>query len=117
MQVLTNSRIETEYRARTTRSAQLYAEACKAIPAGLTHDSRTLLPYPIYAARAAGSRKWDVDGHEYVDYFGGPRALLLGPAHPAVVAAVPAPATPGPPWGSPHPPPRRRAQPRPRPLP
>ena len=53
MQSLTNSRIETEYRARTTGSAKLYAEACKAIPAGLTHDSRTLLPYPIYAARAA----------------------------------------------------------------
>ena len=52
MQALTNSRIETEYRARTTRSAQLYAEACKVIPAGLTHDSRTLLPYPVYAARA-----------------------------------------------------------------
>ena len=56
MQSLTNSRIETEYRARTTGSAKLYAEACKAIPAGLTHDSRTLLPYPIYAARAAGPR-------------------------------------------------------------
>jgi len=54
MQALTNSRIETEYRARTPGSAQLYAEARKAIPAGLTHDSRTLLPYPIYAARAAG---------------------------------------------------------------
>src|SRR5882724_2630103 len=86
MQTLTNSRIETEYRARTRRSAQLYAEACKAIPAGLTHDSRTLLPYPIYAARAAGARKWDVDGNAYVDYFGGHGALLLGHAHPAVVA-------------------------------
>ena len=64
MQALTNSRIETEYRARTKRSAQLYAEACEVIPAGLTHDSRTLLPYPIYAARAAGSRKWDADRSE-----------------------------------------------------
>src|SRR3954451_5968876 len=54
---LTNSRIETEYRARTTRSAELYAEACQVIPAGLTHDSRTLLPYPVYAARAAGALK------------------------------------------------------------
>jgi glutamate-1-semialdehyde 2,1-aminomutase len=102
MQALTNSRIETEYRARTTRSAELYAEACKAIPAGLTHDSRTLLPYPIYAARAAGARKWDVDGNAYVDYFGGHGALLLGHAHPAVVEAVQAQVTQGTHWGSSH---------------
>src|SRR5262249_58102508 len=73
----TNSRIEAEYLARTRGSAALYAEARRVIPAGLTHDSRTLLPYPIYAARAAGSRKWDVDGNEYVDYFGGDGAALL----------------------------------------
>lgn len=102
MQALTNSRIETEYRARTPGSAKLYAEARKAIPAGLTHDSRTLLPYPVYAARAAGSRKWDVDGNEYVDYFGGHGALLLGHAHPAVVEAVQAQVTQGTHWGSSH---------------
>ena len=81
---LTNSKIESEYRARTKRSAELYEEGRKVIPAGLTHDSRTLLPYPIYAARAAGPLKWDVDGNEYVDYFGGHGALLLGHVHPAV---------------------------------
>ena len=102
MQALTNSRIETEYRARTTGSAKLYAEACKAIPAGLTHDSRTLLPYPVYAARAAGPRKWDVDGNEYVDYFGGHGALLLGHAHPAVVEAVREQVEQGTHWGSSH---------------
>jgi glutamate-1-semialdehyde 2,1-aminomutase len=99
---LTNSRIETEYRSRTTGSAKLYAEACNAIPAGLTHDSRTLLPYPIYAARAAGARKWDVDGNEYVDYFGGHGALLLGHAHPAVVEAVQHQVAQGTHWGSSH---------------
>jgi glutamate-1-semialdehyde 2,1-aminomutase len=96
----TNSKIETEYRNRTTGSAKLYAEACEVIPAGLTHDSRTLLPYPIYAARAAGPRKWDVDGNEYVDYFGGHGALLLGHCHPAVVAAVQEQVTLGTHWGS-----------------
>src|SRR3954462_15924491 len=79
-QALTNSRIETEYRARTAGSARLYAEGSKAIPAGLTHDSRTLLPYPIYAARGAGARKGEVDGNAYGDYFGGHGALLLGHA-------------------------------------
>jgi glutamate-1-semialdehyde 2,1-aminomutase len=102
MPALTNSRIETEYRARTPGSANLYAEACRSITAGLTHDARTMSPYPIYAARAAGSRKWDVDGHDYIDYFGGHGALLLGHAHPAVVEAVQAQLTRGTHWGSSH---------------
>ena len=98
----TNSRIEAEYRSRTRRSAELYERARQVIPAGLTHDSRTLLPYPIYAARAAGPRKWDVDGNEYVDYFGGHGSLLLGHAHPAVLAAVREQMPLGTHWGSAH---------------
>src|SRR5262249_23540431 len=35
-----------------------------------------------------GSRKWDVDGHELVDYWSGHGAMLLGHSHPDVVAAV-----------------------------
>ena len=99
---LPNSKVESEYRRRTPGSAKLYADAREVIPAGLTHDSRTLLPYPIYAARAAGPRKWDVDGNEYVDYFGGHGALLLGHCHPEVVAAVQEQVTLGTHWGSSH---------------
>jgi glutamate-1-semialdehyde 2,1-aminomutase len=99
---MTNSRVEAEYRARTRRSADLYAEACKVLPAGLTHDSRALLPYPIYADRAAGPRKWDVDGNEYVDYFGGHGALLLGHGHPAALDAVATQLLLGTHWGASH---------------
>ena len=98
----TNSRIETEFRSRTRASAELYARAARVIPAGLTHDSRTLLPYPIYAAKAKGPRKWDADGHEYVDYFGGHGALILGHVHPAVVEAVQRQIEIGTHWGSSH---------------
>lgn len=98
----TNSRIEAEYRARTRGSAELYEQARKVLPAGLTHDSRTLLPYPIYAARASGPRKWDVDGNEYVDYFGGHGALLLGHGHPAVVEAIQRQVPLGTHWGASH---------------
>jgi glutamate-1-semialdehyde aminotransferase len=45
-------------------------------------------PYGIYGDRALGSRKWDVDGNEYVDYYGGHGSLLLGHGHPKVLAAV-----------------------------
>ena len=98
----TNSKVEAAFRERTRKSAALYERARKVIPAGLTHDSRTLLPYPIYAARAAGAYKWDVDGNSYVDYFGGHGALLLGHGRPEVVAAVRQQAELGTHWGSSH---------------
>src|SRR5262245_13440049 len=80
--------IEDTYRARTPASAILFAEAREVLPAGLTHDSRITSPYPIYVARADGARKWDVDGNEYVDYFGGHGALLFGHGHRPVIEAV-----------------------------
>lgn len=99
---LTNSPLETEYRAKTRRSAELHARAQQVIPAGLTHDSRTLAPYPIHVSRASGPRKWDVDGNELVDYFGGHGALILGHAHPAMVQAVQEQIELGTHWGSCH---------------
>src|SRR2546427_5889898 len=94
--------IEDQYRARTPGSAALYAQACRVLPAGLTHDSRATSPYPIYVARAAGARKWDVDGNEYVDYFGGHGALLFGHSHPPLVEAVQRQAALRTHWGASH---------------
>ena len=94
--------IEDLYRARTPGSAKLYAEACRVLPAGLTHDSRTTSPYPIYVARADGPHKWDMDGNQYVDYFGGHGALLFGHCHPPVVEAVRRQAALGTHWGASH---------------
>ena len=72
------------------------------LPAGLTHDSRATSPYPIYIERAAGARKWDVDGNEYVDYFGGHGALLFGHCHPPIVEAVQRQAALGTHFGASH---------------
>ena len=94
--------IEDTYRARTPGSARLFAEATRVLPAGLTHDSRTTSPYPIYVARAEGPRKWDVDGNEYVDYFGGHGALLFGHGHRPVIDAVRRQAELGTHWGASH---------------
>jgi glutamate-1-semialdehyde 2,1-aminomutase len=85
---LATSPIVAAYRRRTPNSARLAERAANVFPGGVTHDGRLLHPYPIYVERAAGSRKWDVDGNEYVDYMGGHGALLLGHNHPAVVEAV-----------------------------
>ncbi len=85
---LTNSEIVAAYRAKTPASERLAGEARHLFPSGITHDSRHLRPYGIYVTKALGSRKWDADGHEYVDYFGGHGALILGHNHPEVLAAI-----------------------------
>jgi glutamate-1-semialdehyde 2,1-aminomutase len=80
--------VQDEYRTRHPKSAMLAEQARRAIPGGITHDIRHLMPYPVYIERALGSRKWDVDGHEYVDYWMGHGSLFLGHCHPAAVRAV-----------------------------
>jgi len=80
--------IHETYRARHPKSASLYERARNAIPGGITHDIRHLVPFPVYVDRAAGTRKWDVDGNEYIDYWMGHGALFLGHCHPEVVKAV-----------------------------
>ena len=69
-------------------SQKLYDEAVTRLAGGVAHDSRYVAPFPLYIDRAKGSRKWDVDGHEYIDYSMGSASLLLGHAHPDVVAAL-----------------------------
>jgi glutamate-1-semialdehyde 2,1-aminomutase len=88
METATALSIVERFRDKTPKSAALYERAKAVFPSGLTHDSRFLDPYTVFVDRAAGPRKWCVDGHEYVDYFGGHGALLLGHCAPEVVAAV-----------------------------
>jgi glutamate-1-semialdehyde 2,1-aminomutase len=85
---LAESKILRTYYERTGTSRALHARAAGLLPNGVTHVTRYLEPYPIYVSRAAGSRKWDADGNEYIDYFGGHGALILGHNHPAVMEAV-----------------------------
>jgi glutamate-1-semialdehyde 2,1-aminomutase len=82
------TQIEEQFRERFATSAKLYERANRLFPSGVTHDSRYLLPFPIYAERASGSKKFDVDGNEIVDYWSGHGAILLGHSHPAIVEAV-----------------------------
>ena len=100
---LTNSKIVAAYRERTPGSARLAEEARGCFPSGITHDARNLSPYGIYVNHAKGPRKWDVDGNEYVDYFGGHGALLLGHNHPEVTEAVHAALERGTHFGANHP--------------
>jgi glutamate-1-semialdehyde 2,1-aminomutase len=87
-QATKTSKVMDAYRAMHPKSGALYERARNVISGGITHDGRHLNPYPVYIDRALGSRKWDVDGNEYVDYWMGHGALILGHCHPTVVAAI-----------------------------
>jgi len=69
-------------------SARLYDESLQVFPSGVTHDVRYLQPFPIFVDHAAGSRKWDADGNEIVDYVMGHGALFMGHTHPAITSAI-----------------------------
>ena len=80
--------VEKEYLKKHPKSRALYERALKVFARGVTHDARFFKPMPIYCVNAKGSRKWDVDGNEYIDYWTGHGALILGHAHPIVTEAA-----------------------------
>ena len=84
----TTRTIIDDYRRLHPGSQQLYEEALRTFPSGVTHDIRYTTPFPIFIDHAQGSRKWDVDRNEYVDYVMGHGALFLGHAHPLITQAV-----------------------------
>jgi glutamate-1-semialdehyde 2,1-aminomutase len=94
--------IEQEYVDRNPRSAALYAEASIRLPSGVTHDARYQRPFPIYVDHARGAHKWDVDGHELIDYVMGHGSLLLGHNHPVVLEAAAAQLQKGTHYGASH---------------
>ncbi len=78
---------------RVPRSMALYERAMKLIPGATQLISRrpNRVAYgvsPVYAARAAGARFWDVDGFEYIDWISGIGSIILGYADPVVDDAV-----------------------------
>lgn len=80
--------IEQEFIEEHRGSLERFKRATAAIPGGITHDVRHMKPFPLYVNEASGSKKYDVDGHEIIDYAMGHGALLLGHCHPKIVDAV-----------------------------
>jgi glutamate-1-semialdehyde 2,1-aminomutase len=80
--------IREAYLRRNATSAALQSRFQNVFPTGVSHDMRAADPFPLVIARGQGARKWDIDNNEYIDYGLGSASLLLGHAHPAVVAAL-----------------------------
>src|SRR6185436_12397138 len=74
--------------AKTGKSREAWERARRNVPGGVSGNFRLMNPYPMFAARARGSRLFDLDGNEYIDFMLNMGSQLVGHAHPAVVKAL-----------------------------
>ncbi len=87
-------------------SEKLFAEALKYIPGGVNSPVRAFRAVggnPFFVNRASGSKLWDVDGNELIDYVLTWGPAILGHTHPKIIAAVKAAADRGTSFGIPNP--------------
>ena len=73
---------------QTEKSSRLYKEAIEIMPGGVSSPVRAFKPNPFYVSKAAGSKLFDVDGNEFIDYCLAYGALILGHANPEVKDAL-----------------------------
>ena len=88
----------------TARSEALYERAIRVIPGGVSSPVRAFRAVggtPRFIARGAGQQVTDADGNTYLDFVSSWGALILGHAHPTVVAAITEAARNGTTFGAP----------------
>jgi len=73
---------------RTGASRELYERARRTLAGGVSSSYQVREPWPVYLSHGAGSRVWDVDGTEMIDFHNGFGSMVQGHAHPAIAAAV-----------------------------
>jgi glutamate-1-semialdehyde 2,1-aminomutase len=76
----------------TETSRRWFERAKRSLAGGVSSSARASacgdLPYPMYMSRGEGSRIWDADGHQFIDYLLGYGSSILGHADPAIVQAL-----------------------------
>ncbi len=77
-----------EFEKRTPKSREAWERASKLIPGGVGSAIQFKAPYPPYVGDSKGSRVWDLDGNEYIDYSLCYAAMVAGHANPHIVEAV-----------------------------
>jgi glutamate-1-semialdehyde 2,1-aminomutase len=82
------AREEDRFRKARPRSHKLWNEAREVMPRGVPSSFQDAAPQPVFVERGKGSRVWDVDGNEYVDFHNGFGVMVVGHAHPKIVEAV-----------------------------
>ncbi|MCC6313309.1 MAG: aspartate aminotransferase family protein [Thermomicrobiales bacterium] len=81
-------REQRRFDASTPKSSQMYERARRSMVGGVPSSYQSRDPWPIFIEEGRGSRVWDVDGNEYIDYHNGFGSMVQGHAHPAIVEAV-----------------------------
>ena len=77
-----------EYMDHHPRSRDMFRRAQASLPGGNTRTGVHFDPYPVYADRGEGVHLIDLDGHRLLDFVNNNTALILGHAHPEIVAAL-----------------------------
>jgi glutamate-1-semialdehyde 2,1-aminomutase len=77
-----------DYQARTGSSKELFERAKRFIPGGSAYAIRYFEPYPFYVKKAKGSKIWDVDGNEYIDFWLVHFGAIFGHGYEPVISAV-----------------------------
>ena len=75
----------------TKNSTKLFSEAKKYLPGGVNSPVRAFKSVgrdPLFIAKAKGQYIYDADGNKFIDYVGSWGPMILGHAHPKVVAAI-----------------------------
>jgi len=81
-------REEKAFRAARPRSQELVKLASQHSPGGVASSFQASAPFPVFIDRGQGSRVWDADGNEYIDFHNGFGVNAVGHAHPLIVKAV-----------------------------
>ncbi len=89
---------------QNSKSAAAFTEAAKYLPGGVDSPVRAfggVDQKPLFIAKAKGSKIYDIDGNEYIDYVGSWGPMILGHAHPAIIKAIETAAKKGTSFGAP----------------
>ena len=80
--------LKRELLERTPESARWFDRARAVMPRGVPSSFQAASPRPVYLSHGEGSRVWDVDGHEYVDFHNGFGVMCVGHGNPLIADAV-----------------------------
>ena len=74
--------------ARTTKSGEMFERARRSLSGGVASSYQVRDPWPIYLEKGRGSKVWDVDGTEMVDFHNGFGSMVQGHARLVVTTEI-----------------------------
>jgi glutamate-1-semialdehyde 2,1-aminomutase len=80
--------VTERYKEKTGKSAILFRKSISRLPGGIGGSAPSFNPYPMFIKRGEGSKIWDVDGNEYLDFNLCWGVLLVGHRHPKIVQGL-----------------------------